>query len=301
MSHSLVSPTKARPGDRVAVLSPSFAAPGVAPAVHEQAMRRLAGPTGLVPVEYPTTRLVGADPRARADDLNAAFADPASGRSSRRSAARTRSRSSPTSTRTWCAPTPSRSSGTATTPTSCPGCGPRASPASTAAPRRFSSVPGPAVDDCHRAALRAALLTGERLEVVDPGESEDFGIDWADPAHLTQFGEREPTEPWSLARPVARRDRTHLGRLPRGARMAPRRRPVPGRRVTCSTAGSSCSRPARSVIPAREFGWIVRSLGERGLIAAVDAVLVARPAASNFEQPGRRRNGLHTGRSSATS
>lgn len=29
--------------------------------------------------------------------------------------------------------------------------------------------PGPAVDSCHRAALRAALLTGERLEVTDPG------------------------------------------------------------------------------------------------------------------------------------
>ncbi|MGN6199955.1 MAG: LD-carboxypeptidase, partial [Humibacter sp.] len=30
---------KAVPGDRVAVLSPAFAAPAVSPAVHEQAMR----------------------------------------------------------------------------------------------------------------------------------------------------------------------------------------------------------------------------------------------------------------------
>ena len=62
MVADLVSPAKARPGDRVAVLSPSFAAPGAAPAVHEQAMQRLEHLTGLVPVEYPTTRLVGADP-----------------------------------------------------------------------------------------------------------------------------------------------------------------------------------------------------------------------------------------------
>ena len=34
---------KARPGDKVAVLSPSFAAPAVAPAVHEQALSRLDG------------------------------------------------------------------------------------------------------------------------------------------------------------------------------------------------------------------------------------------------------------------
>ena len=50
-------------GDKVAVLSPSFAAPGVAPAVHEQAMTRLDEVTGLVPVEYPTTRRVKATPR----------------------------------------------------------------------------------------------------------------------------------------------------------------------------------------------------------------------------------------------
>ncbi|MFT4081061.1 MAG: hypothetical protein QM638_00595 [Nocardioides sp.] len=33
-----VSVPKARPGDKVAVLSPSFAAPAVASAIHQQAM-----------------------------------------------------------------------------------------------------------------------------------------------------------------------------------------------------------------------------------------------------------------------
>ncbi len=58
------------------MLSPSFAAPAVAPQVHEQAMRRLEELTGLVPVEYPTTRRLGASAQARAADLNAAFGDP---------------------------------------------------------------------------------------------------------------------------------------------------------------------------------------------------------------------------------
>ena len=40
---------------------------------------------------------------------------------------------------------------------------------------------------------------------------------------------------------------------------------------------------SEELIPARELGWIVRSLGERGLLAAVDAVLVARPPTSNFD------------------
>jgi hypothetical protein len=34
---------------------------------------------------------------------------------------------------------------------------------------------------------------------------------------------------------------------------------------------------SEELISAREFGWIVRSLGERGLLEAVDAVLVAFP------------------------
>jgi hypothetical protein len=40
---------------------------------------------------------------------------------------------------------------------------------------------------------------------------------------------------------------------------------------------------SEDLFPAREFGRILRSLGERGLIQAVDAVLIARPPASSFE------------------
>jgi hypothetical protein len=39
MAHDLIHPPKARYGDHIAVLSPSFAAAGAYPAVHEQAMR----------------------------------------------------------------------------------------------------------------------------------------------------------------------------------------------------------------------------------------------------------------------
>jgi muramoyltetrapeptide carboxypeptidase LdcA involved in peptidoglycan recycling len=63
-------------GDRVAVLSPSFAAPARFPEVHERAMRRLRDEIGLEPVEYPTTRWLGAPAEARAADLMAAFLDP---------------------------------------------------------------------------------------------------------------------------------------------------------------------------------------------------------------------------------
>jgi len=63
-------------GDKVAVLSPSFAAPGVFPAVYELGLERLRTEFGLDPVSFPTTAKVGASPKERAADLVAAFTDP---------------------------------------------------------------------------------------------------------------------------------------------------------------------------------------------------------------------------------
>jgi muramoyltetrapeptide carboxypeptidase LdcA involved in peptidoglycan recycling len=73
---TLTAPPKVQRGERVAIVSPSWAGPGVFPDVHEIGMKVVRDELGLVPVEYPTTRLVGASPQARAEDLMAAFADP---------------------------------------------------------------------------------------------------------------------------------------------------------------------------------------------------------------------------------
>ncbi|MFU8870636.1 S66 family peptidase [Micromonospora sp. SL4-19] len=73
---SLRYPAKPKPGDRVAVVSPSAGLPGLFPHVYELGVRRLREEFGLEPVEYPTTRQTGAEPRDRARDLTAAFADP---------------------------------------------------------------------------------------------------------------------------------------------------------------------------------------------------------------------------------
>jgi len=69
-------PSKLWPGNRVAVLSPSSGAAAAFPHVYETGLQRLREFLGLVPVEYPTTRARDADPRDRARDLCAAFADP---------------------------------------------------------------------------------------------------------------------------------------------------------------------------------------------------------------------------------
>ncbi|KAB8196373.1 LD-carboxypeptidase [Nonomuraea phyllanthi] len=69
-------PDKPKPGDKVAVLSPGAALPAIFPAPYELGLTRLREDFGLVPVEYPTTRELGASPAARAADVHAAFADP---------------------------------------------------------------------------------------------------------------------------------------------------------------------------------------------------------------------------------
>ena len=263
-------------------MSPSFAAPGFAPAVHEQAMERLAEVTGLVPVEYPTTRRLGATARDRADDLNAAFGDPEiravvatiGGEDQitvipHLDAALARADPKPFvgySDNTnllnwlWCHGVAGFYGGST----------------------QVHLGPGPAVDDVHALSLRAALLTGERLAITEPGESEDLGKDWTDPAALHEYGDREPTEAWTWAGP-----RTSVtGRTWGGCAEVVAWMLAAGRFPTDPAVvggGVLLMETSEDLIPAREFGWILRSLGERGLLAAADAVLVARPPTSNLE------------------
>ncbi len=72
----LRTPPKLHRGDRVAIVSPSWAGAAAFPEVHEMGLSVLRDRFGLVPVEFPTTRQVGASPAERARDLNDAFADP---------------------------------------------------------------------------------------------------------------------------------------------------------------------------------------------------------------------------------
>ncbi len=72
----LHTPPKLQAGDHVAVVSPSWAGAGVFPRVHDIGVGVLRDAFGLVPVEFATTRQVGASPEERARDLNVAFADP---------------------------------------------------------------------------------------------------------------------------------------------------------------------------------------------------------------------------------
>ncbi len=68
--------SKLKKGDKVAILSPSFAAPGRFPHVYQLGLERLQTIFGLVPVEYSTTAKLGATADERSADLISAFSDP---------------------------------------------------------------------------------------------------------------------------------------------------------------------------------------------------------------------------------
>ena len=289
MAAPLIHPPKARPGDRVAVLSPSFAAPAAGPAVHEQALRRLTEITGLIPVEYPTTRRLGADARDRAADVNAAFADP--------------------EIRAVLATVGGEDQITVV---------PHLDPALVRAdPKPFLGYSdntnmlcwlwnqgvagfyggstqvhlgaGPAVDPVHRDALRAALLTGERLELTEPGESEDFGLDWK-----RRRARRTRTDrAVDLGRSRPRGDRPDLGWLHRTQWILTAGRFEATRR--CSS-GVLLLESSEELIPAREFGWILRSLGERDLRSRRCRPRRSAAGLELLDPPARGRTGQAPGR-----
>ena len=262
-------------------------------------MRRLAEVTGLVPVEYPTTRQLGASPEDRARDLNAAFADP--------------------QIRAVIATVGGEDQITVI--------GHLDADAVRADPKPFLGYsdntnlhqwlwangvasfyggstqvhlgPGPAVDEVHAASLRAALLTGGRLEITEPGESEDHGVDWLDPRALTEFGTREPVpgphddgargvgegaSPWRWAGPR----RAVTGRTWGGCLevlpwvMAAGRGPAD---TAVLEGGVLLIETSEELPSAGEVRRLLRILGESGVLGAVDAVLAARPPTSSFEAP----------------
>ncbi len=64
---------KLRNGDKVAILSPSFAAPGKWPQVYELGLKRLHEVFELEPIEFSVTKKVGASKEERSKDLIDAF------------------------------------------------------------------------------------------------------------------------------------------------------------------------------------------------------------------------------------
>lgn len=280
----LHSTTPVRPGDRVAVLSPAWAAPAYFPAIHEQALARIESKLGLIPVEYPTTRKMGATARERAADVNAAFADP--------------------SIRAIFASIGGDDQITVT---------PFLDPSlAQADPKPFfgysdntnihnwlwrsgvqsfyggatqlhfgsgSSSPEPE----HLATLRSALFKTGDLVLPLPSRSQDYALDWSDPQAVTMdgaYGSALPLE--FLGSDVPVRGRTWGGCCEVLDQLAIADR-LPS---ATELEGAILILETSEVLPPPDFvGRWVRAMGERGYLHAVQALMFARPAVDDRSAP----------------
>ena len=246
-------------------------------------MRRLAEGTGLVPIEFPTTRQLGATTEARAADINAAFADP-----------RIRAVIATTGGDDEVTVVPHVDTAVVSNdPKPFFGYSDNTNlhhllwglgvPSYYGGSTQVHLGTGPQVDDIHLQSLRAALLDGGEIELTDPGVSEDYGVEWEDPRSLTEFGVREPTDPWTWAGPMKSVEgRTWGGcievidQIAIAGRM-PETEDLSGKILLFETS--------EEVPPAIMVKRSLRSLGERGILAAAAGVIMARPPVSELRKP----------------
>ncbi|GAA1058919.1 hypothetical protein GCM10009573_03450 [Agromyces bracchium] len=135
----------------------------------------------------------------------------------------------------------------------------------------------------HARSLRAALLDGGELAVVDPVESEDFGLPWDDPRSLTESPPRERTEPWVWAggsTPVC--GPTWDGCLEVIDQiLVADRFPVP----PDALEGAVLLIETSELLPPADWvARILRAMGERGLLEPLAAVVAARPPTSSHDE-----------------
>lgn len=246
-------------------------------------MRRLAEGTGLVPIEFPTTRQLGATTEARAADINAAFADP-----------RIRAVIATTGGDDEVTVVPHVDTAIVRNdPKPFFGYSDNTNlhhllwglgvPSYYGGSTQVHLGAGPQVDDIHLQSLRTALLDGGEIELTDPGVSEDYGVEWEDPRSLTEFGVREPTDPWTWAGPMKSVEgRTWGGcievidQIAIAGRM-PETEDLSGKILLFETS--------EEVPPAIMVKRSLRSLGERGILAAAAGVIMARPPVSELRKP----------------
>ncbi|QIK62700.1 LD-carboxypeptidase [Leucobacter viscericola] len=272
---------KASPGDRVAILSPAFAAPAVSEAVHEQAMTRLREATGLIPVEYPTTRQLGASAEARAADFTAAFADTSIKAVLATIGGDDQITVIPHLDTRVLAENPKPFLGYSDNTNLHNLLWQLGVPSYYGGSTQVHLGAGPRIDEVHLRSLRAALLDGGSIDLTEPGDSEDFGIDWADPRALRESGTREATEPWVWAGP----QRVVEGSTWGGCIEVIDQIAIAGRLPSAADLeGTILLLETSEVLPDADqvMRW-VRALGERGILEVVAGVMVARPPVAGLD------------------
>ena len=282
MTHEIVAPRRCRPGDKVAVVSPAWAAPAFFPEIHEQAMRRVRDVLGLVPVEYPTTRVVSS-PQERAADLMAAFADP-----DIRAVLATIGGDDQITVLRHLDPEVVRAD-----PKPFVGYSDNTNLLNWLWFHGVEGVhggstqvqlgPGPAPDPEYLTSVRAALFGGD-VTLAPVARTRDMGLRWEDPSALTDAPPDAPAEPWTWAGP----QRVVTAPTWGGNLEILRWTLEVGRFVLPAEAYAGCVlvlEPSEEMPSPEETYRGLRNLGERGVLGAASSLLWARPFASSREHP----------------
>ncbi|MEV4757407.1 S66 peptidase family protein [Micromonospora sp. NPDC049559] len=278
-----IYPAKPRPGDRVAVVSPSAGLPAIFPDVYDLGLRRLREEYGLVPVEYPTTRVFGADPRDRARDLTAAFADPSIAAVLATVGGEDLITVTPYLDDAVLRANPKPYYGY--------------SDNTNVLARLFDlgivayhggSVlvhlgRGGAMHPLTADSLRAALFTSGWYELSEPGESTDEPGDWREASYFAGPPTMFPVDGWRWSGP----SRLVEGRV-WGGNLEILHWLLAAGRVGPNEAYAGCVlliETSEELPPDVEVYRMLRNLGERGLLAGFPAVLVGRAKAWDHAKP----------------
>lgn len=265
---------------RIAVLSPSMAAPAYGLQVHEQAMRRLRQLTNREIVEFPTTRMLGASAQQRAEDVNAAFADPSIGAIMATVGGSDQITVLPHLDEQVIAANPKPFFGYSDNTHLHNWLWCRGINSYYGGSTQVQLGPGPRIDEIHARCLLAALA-GEDLTLENPLESEDHGHSWDDPRALSEFGERQPVGPWQWEGSGD----TVRGRTWGGCVQVLRDVLIADQEPDDASLEGAIAlfEFSDDPVPPIQFGRMLRSLGERGLLARFAGMMLARVPATSFD------------------
>ncbi|MFG3342909.1 S66 peptidase family protein [Glycomyces sp. NPDC048151] len=279
----MLYPPKPAPGDRVAIVSPSSGLPAALPLPYELGLRRLTESFGLVPVEYPATRRMGAAPADRAADLHAAFADPTVKAVVSSIGGDDQITVLPHLDRDLIAANPKPFFGFS----DCTNL--LAYLAETGIVSYHGGAVMTAFGRPHamhpvtEASLRAALFTSGPFTLAEPAEFGETSGDWADPATFTHPPAMRAAAPWEWRnRGPAVEGPTWGGSLEivSWLLMADRCIPAPD-----AFDGAVLFFETSEEMPSADDVYrVLRAIGERGLLARCAAFLMGRPKSSSMDR-----------------
>jgi muramoyltetrapeptide carboxypeptidase LdcA involved in peptidoglycan recycling len=280
-------PPKPVPGDRVAILSPASGLAGKLPLPFELGLRRLREDLGLVPVEYATTRQVGADPRDRARDVMAAFADPSIKAVMASIGGADEIRILPHLDRDVIAANPKPFFGYSDNTNLILYLWNSGIVGYYGGSVMYHLGRPGALHSLSTDSLRAALFTSGEYELSAATTWRDEDGDWADPATFTREPEMKPAEGWKWHNA----DRVVEGITWGGCFDVLTLMAIADREIASPEAYEGCvflmETSEETPTPA-EVGYALQSFGERGILGRFAAVLVGRPMTAAARSPEDR-------------